>query len=60
MQKNDVPTVAAVVEGMLAETAGLSKKKVCCCPPSQAIELAKALEDAAIIVRAKYQVAVLP
>lgn len=51
---NDKPTVVAVAEGILAMTAGLSKKKVCCCPPSQAIQLANELEAAAKEVRAQY------
>ena len=55
MKEDDVPTIPSVAEGILAKTSGLSKKKVCCCPPSQAIELALALEDAAAEVRAKYR-----
>lgn len=52
---NDKPTIAAVVEGVLAMTAGLSKKKACCCPPSQAVQLAKDLEAASADVRGRYQ-----
>lgn len=51
---DDRPTIAAIAEGILAMTTGLSKKKLCCCPPSQAIELAKALEEAAAEVRSRY------
>ncbi len=51
---DDKPTIAAVTEGILAMTTGLSKKKVCCCPPSQAVALAKDLESAAAEVRARY------
>lgn len=52
--------ISEAAQGILAQTAGLSKKKVCCCPPDQKVELARALEAAAVEVRARYAEIELP
>lgn len=52
---NNEPTLSDIVDGLMAETIGKSKKKVCCCPPDVRIELAKELESASEKVRARYK-----
>lgn len=51
---DDLPSIESVVAGYLALTAGMSKKKACCCPPSQAIQLVNELHEAAVGVLERY------
>ena len=50
----DLPSDADIVTGVMAEMDGLNKKKICCCPPSVRVSLAKNLAAACEKVRSQY------